>query len=96
MCKWLKLWLSALIWLIAVVFLWLPGLGNVSVPHADYEKQGYGMLCYYVHETQGDVVLYKGIKPGNLAITLLITVVISVMLVYDTTRFVQEQRSMKP
>ena len=81
--SWLGLTAAIGLWLLAIVFLWLPGLSNVAVPHAGYERHGYGLLCYYAVDKSKGVILRTGIRPLNLLTTIALTVLATALVVHD-------------
>ena len=76
------------LWFVAMVFLWLPGFGNVAVPHADYTRDGYGLLCYYAVESSKGVVIRSGVRPLNLLVTILLSILATAFAAYDVKRHI--------
>jgi hypothetical protein len=74
------------LWLTVIFFLWMPGIGSVSIPHAHYMKTSYGILSYYIIEERGEKVIRQGIQPFNLLFTILITAVCTSSFLLDGYR----------
>jgi hypothetical protein len=91
----LRLALAAAFWCVATVFLWGPGIGNVSVNHIHYFKEAFGVLGYYSRETHGAVTEPYKFHYLSLAVTVFSSLLVSGSLLYEFALYRRNQQETK-
>ncbi len=81
-----KFYLTITGWFIAVVLLWMPGFGSIAIPHTNYEWLSYGVFGYYAIETKDDRILFEGVRPIPLTLTIAATLGLSFFTGRDLKR----------